>query len=66
MPISATAIVAAMEPARQQQVPGFLAKERHGLRRLHGDAHHRAGGAIDAARQVHGDNGFGERIDGLD
>ena len=45
----------AMQPPGQQQMAGLLAKERHGLRRLHGRPHHRAGGAIDAARQIDGD-----------
>ena len=43
---------AAMHPARQQQMRRLAAEERHGLGGVDGDAHHGAGGAVDAARQV--------------
>ena len=50
--MSATLTVAAMQPAGQQRMADLAAEERHGFRGPDRDAHHRAGGAVDAARQI--------------
>jgi len=55
-----------MQPARQQHMARLAAEERHRLRRLHRDAHHRAGRAVDAARQVDGDHRNAAPIHRLD
>ena len=47
---------AAMKSAGQKQMPGLLAKKGDRLRGLHGNPHHRAGRAVDPARQIHGDD----------
>ena len=54
--MSATCDRAAMQPARQQQMARLQAEEGDRLRRLDRRAHDRAGRAVDAARQVDGDD----------
>ncbi|MGX0963086.1 hypothetical protein AB7M63_003535 [Bradyrhizobium japonicum] len=44
--------MAAMHPARQQQMRRLLAEEGDGLGGIHRRAHHGCAGAVDAARQV--------------
>ena len=57
---------AAMEPSRQQQMPRLAAEERNGLGGAHRDAHHGAGGAVDAAGKIDAEHRRAARIDGLD
>ena len=56
MPISATRDGPAMQPARQQQMADLAAEERHRVRGFDRNAHDRASGAIDAARQIDRDH----------
>ena len=46
----------AVDPARQQQMRGLAAEERDGFGRRDRNPHHRARRAVDAARQVDGEN----------
>ena len=55
-----------MQPARQQQMARLAAEEGHGVAGFHRHAHDGAGGAVDAARQVDGDDRRAARIDRLD
>ena len=45
-----------MQPARQQQVAGLAAEEGHGMAGVDRQPHHRAGGAVHAARQIDGNH----------
>ena len=55
-----------MHPARQQQMRRLAAEEGHGLGGADRDAHHRAGGAVDAARQVDAEHRRAVGVDRLD
>jgi len=55
-----------MAPARQQHVAGLAAKEGDTFRRRDRAPHHRAGRAVDAACQIHGNDRRAARVHGRD
>jgi hypothetical protein len=52
--------------SRKKHMAGLLTKERDGLRSLDGKPHDGAGGPVDAARQIYGDDRSGLRIHAFD
>ena len=54
------------KPTRKKHMARLLAKECDGLRSLDGKPHDGAGGPVDAARQIHGDDRGGLRIHAFD
>jgi hypothetical protein len=57
---------AAMRPARQQQMCRLAPEERDGFAGADGHAHHRAAGAVDAARQIDAENRRAVGVDRFD
>ena len=63
MPMSASCSLPHRRAPRQQQMARLQAEERDGARGLHDRARCRAGGAVEAARHIDGDDRLGRGVD---